>query len=110
MEFLVIAYDGDDDKALERRMAVREDHMKLVEKLRAQGNMIHGGAILDDDGKMIGSIVVCDFPTQEAFDAWLASDPYVTGDVWQDIQVTPFRTAPPFVDNIRKPAGAAVGN
>ena len=110
MEFLVIAFDGDDEKALERRMSVREAHMKLVEKLRADGYLIHGGAILDDEDKMIGSAVVCQFPDQAAFDAWLANDPYVSGDVWQDIQVMPFRTAPPFVDNIRQMAGAAAAN
>ena len=107
MEFAVIAYDGDDEKAMERRMAVREAHMKLVEGLRAKGTLIHGGAILDDDNQMIGSIVICDFENREALDVWLQSDPYVTGDVWQDIQVMPFKTAPPFVDNIRKPAAVA---
>lgn len=103
MEFAVIAYDGKDDEAMNRRLAVRDNHMCLVESLRAKGHMIHGGALLDEDGKMIGSIIICDFPTRKAFDAWFNQDPYVTGNVWQDIQVVPFRTAPPFVGNIPKP-------
>jgi uncharacterized protein len=107
MEFAIIAYDGKDEEALNRRLAARESHMKLVESLRAKGHMIHGGAILDDNGKMIGSIIICDFPSREAFDNWFNQDPYVTGNVWQDIQVVPFRTAPPFVDNIPKPVASS---
>lgn len=98
MEFAVIAYDGKDEGAQERRMAVRESHLALVETLR--DNLIHGGAILDDSGKMIGSIIICDFPSREALDEWLQKDPYVTGKVWEDIQVLPFRTAPSFMCNL----------
>ncbi len=103
MEFAVIAYDGTDEGAQERRMAVREAHMKVVEDLRRKGHMVHGGALLDDGGRMIGSIITCDFPNREAFDNWLNNDPYVTGGVWQDIRVIPFKTAPPFVSNIPVP-------
>ena len=103
MEYAVIAYDATDEGALERRMAVRESHMDVVKGLREQGHMIHGGALLDDAGKMIGSIIIADFPTRDAFDAWLNNDPYVTGNVWKDIQVVPFKTAPAFLGNIPKP-------
>ncbi len=44
-----------------------------------------GGAILDDDGRMIGSATIVEFPDRAAVDAWLARDPYVTGKVWQKI-------------------------
>ena len=105
MEFALIANDGTDKDALARRLAVREAHMKLAQKMRDEGHFIHGGAMLDDNGQMIGSILVCDFPDRQALDAHLATDPYVTGDVWRNIQIIPFKTAPPFADNIRKPAG-----
>jgi uncharacterized protein YciI len=42
---------------------------------------------------MIGSVVLADFPSREEFDEWLAGDPYVTGEVWQDIEVRPYRPA-----------------
>src|SRR5690606_5047096 len=108
MEFAVIAYDGKDADAPARRQAVREAHMEVIRGLRQQGHMIHGGALLDDDGNMIGSIIISDFPTREAFDAWYQNDPYITGNVWQDVQIVPFRTAPSFVGNIPpKPESAA---
>ncbi len=102
MEFAVIAYDGHDNEALDRRLAAREAHMAMVADLRAKGHMIHGGALLNDEGQMIGSIIICDFPDRAAFDAWYNNDPYVRGNVWQDVQIVPFRTAPVFADNIPK--------
>ncbi len=42
------------------------------------------GATLDEaTGAMTGSAVVVEFPDRAALDAWLAADPYVTGDVWR---------------------------
>jgi len=40
-----------------------------------------------------GSVVIVDFESRAALDAWLALDPYVTGDVWRGIEVHPFRVA-----------------
>ena len=94
MQFLVIAYDGTDDKALERRLAVREKHLEGWYRLVADGHGISGGAILDEEGRMIGSSALLDVPDRAAFEDWLNNDPYVTGDVWRDITVHPFRVAP----------------
>lgn len=106
MEFAVIAYDGTDEGAMERRMAVREAHLKVVASLRE--HMIHGGAILNDEGQMIGSIMITQFPDRAAFDEWFNNDPYITGNVWQDVKVVPFRTAPSFVGNIPQASSATV--
>jgi uncharacterized protein len=93
MQFLIIAYDGTDEGALDRRMANREAHLAGVAPMFADGSMREGGAILDDDGRMIGSATIVEFPDRAAVDAWLARDPYVTGKVWQKIEVLPFRSA-----------------
>ena len=42
---------------------------------------------------MFGSMMVVDFDTEEAMQAWLQNDPYVTGQVWEKIDVKPFRQA-----------------
>jgi uncharacterized protein YciI len=93
MQFLIIAHDGKDPGALERRMAVREAHLANVRPLKAKGHILIGGAILDEGGRMIGSTVIADYPDRAALDAWLQNDPYVTGGVWQEIEVRPFRAA-----------------
>mgnify|MGYP001388243649 FL=1 len=94
-QFLVIAYDGTDPDAMARRMAARPAHLEGVKPMVASGELIAGGAILDDDGRMIGSATMVEFPDRAALDAWLARDPYVTGDVWRSIEVRPFRLAVP---------------
>jgi uncharacterized protein len=97
MQFLLIAHDGPDEGALNRRMAAREQHIALGDQLRANGNMLYGGALLDDAGQMIGSMLVLDFPSRQEVDDWLTIEPYVLGDVWREIDVQPFKVGPSFV-------------
>ena len=52
--------------------------------------MIAGGAILDEAEQMIGSTMFVEFDSKADLDQWLASDPYVTGNVWQEISVLPY--------------------
>lgn len=93
MQFLVIARDGTDDGALARRQKTRPTHLESIGPLVDAGNVLVGGAMLDDAGNMIGSMLLVEFPDREGVDAWLTHDPYVTDGVWRDIEVTPFRTA-----------------
>lgn len=93
MQFLITAYDGKDDEAQARRAAARPAHIDGAKSLKDAGNILIGGAILDDEGNMIGSSMVVEFEDREALDQWLHNDPYVTEGVWQDITVSPFRTA-----------------
>ena len=93
MQYLVTAYDGTDPDAPARRQAVREAHLAGARRLTAEGRILIGGAILNDSGEMIGSAVIVDFPSRAELDDWLKSDPYVTGGVWQKIEVIPFRAA-----------------
>ena len=93
MQFLVTAYDGKDDGALDRRMSVRKAHINGANELKEAGHLIAGGAILDEAEQMIGSTMFVDFDSKAELDQWLASDPYVTGNVWQEISVLPIRLA-----------------
>ncbi len=93
MQFMIVAYDGTDEDALNRRLAVRDSHIAGAIELKNKGNLIAGGAILDDAGSMIGSTTYVEFESRAELDAWLERDPYVTGDVWRDITITPIRLA-----------------
>ena len=94
MQWLIIARDGTDEQAQARRMAARPAPLDNAARLQAEGHLLVGGALVDDDGRMIGSACVAQFATREELDAWLRTDPYVTGNVWQDIQIMPYRVAP----------------
>jgi uncharacterized protein len=87
MQFLVIGKDGSDDNSLERRMAVREAHLKLGDEMELAGNRSYGAVILDGNGKMIGSMAVMDFPSEKELHEWLTREPYVTGNVWKTVEV-----------------------
>ncbi len=93
MQYLVVAWDGTDGQAPARRQAVREAHLAGVGAMKRTGAMICGSALLDDDGRMIGSACIVEFDDRTGLDAWLERDAYVTGDVWRKIEVTPFRRA-----------------
>ncbi|OLO25685.1 hypothetical protein BTR23_24235 [Alkalihalophilus pseudofirmus] len=98
MQFIITAYDGTDEKALDRRLAAREDHLRGVEERFAKGEHLYGAAILDDEGKMIGSVMVVDYPSREEFDEWLKVEPYVVKKVWQKIDIQPCKVAPTFME------------
>lgn len=97
MQYMVLGYDGSDEHALERRLAVRPAHVELAHDLIAKGAILYGGAILDDSDRMIGTLFVCDFETRAELDDWLKIKPYVTGKVWQKIEVRRFKPGTPFV-------------
>jgi uncharacterized protein YciI len=92
-QFLIIAHDGTDAGAAGRRQAVRPAHLASIEPRVAAGEIIVGGAILNDAGTVIGSVVLAEFASRAVLDAWLEQDPYVTGKVWQQIEVQPIRIA-----------------
>lgn len=92
-QYIVYAWDGTDDQALERRMKARPAHFKEANRLKANGNFVLGGAMLNDEGKMIGSTMVVQFETAAQLQGWLDAEPYMTGSVWEKIDIRPFRVA-----------------
>ena len=92
-QYLVTGYDYTDEGALERRMGVRPHHLDGAVALKASGNYILGGAMLNDDGKMIGSVMVLQFETDEQLEAWKKSEPYITQKIWETVDVKPFKVA-----------------
>jgi uncharacterized protein YciI len=98
MQYIITAYDGTDEKALERRLAVREEHLVAVERRFKTGEQIFGGALLDDDGNGIGSVMVLDYPTREDLDHSLKAEPYVSRGVWQKVDIKPCRVASVYME------------
>jgi uncharacterized protein YciI len=97
MHFIITGHDGSDNKALERRMSVREEHMRGVAEMVKQKKLLYAAAMLDDAGAMIGSTMIVDFESRDALDQYLQTEPYVTGKVWQKIDVKPCKIPPVFL-------------
>lgn len=92
MQFIITAYDGTDENALERRMSVRPQHLENIQNVKKTGSVICAGGILNDDKKPIGSVLVMEYETKEQLDDYLQNEPYVKAGVWQTIKVEPFNT------------------
>jgi hypothetical protein len=88
MQFIVMGYDGKDDKALERRLAMREEHLAGARLMKTKGQLLYAAALLDDLGHMIGSMMVVDYSDRDALDVWLTTEPYIVGEVWKSVEVT----------------------
>ena len=83
MQFIVTAHDG--ENMLEKRMAVRPRHLEGMTKL---GNhIVCAGGLLDDEGKMKGSVLILDFEDRSALDEYLKNEPYVVEHVWEKVEV-----------------------
>ncbi len=96
MHFVLIAFDATDPDALQRRKAAREAHLRNIEDNRP--HMLMGAATLDENReKMTGSVMVVDFPSRSALDAWLATEPYIVQQVWDKVTVLPCSVGPAFL-------------
>lgn len=93
MQFLLLAYDGTDEGALERRMKARPEHLEKIALIKKSGQFLLGGAILNDNGQMIGSMIVYEFPDRNTLDNYLKDEPYVVHRVWERIEILPYRLA-----------------
>ncbi len=85
MQFIIRAYDG--EGILEKRMEVRPRHLEGMKRLSS--HIITAGGLLDDEGKMKGSVLVMDFEDRAELDSYIAGEPYVAEKVWEKIEVEP---------------------
>ena len=83
MQFMIKACDG--PNMLEKRLAVRPRHLEGMKTLGKR--IICAGGLLDDEGKMKGSVLVLEFESRAALDDYLAVEPYVTEGVWDKVEV-----------------------
>ncbi|MFZ1290908.1 MAG: YciI family protein [Melioribacteraceae bacterium] len=94
MQFVVIAHDYKDETALKRRLAVREEHLKFAGEMFESGTWLFASALLDENEKMNGSIIFCDYESEEELKKqWLENEVYVTGKVWEEIVIRKVKVA-----------------
>lgn len=92
-QYVIIARDGSDEKALERRMTARPSHFETARRLKAEEHFIIGGALLDEQGQMNGSVMIVSFDDEAQLQEWLRNEPYINGHVWEQVEIKPFRVA-----------------
>ncbi|WP_337044981.1 YciI family protein [Emticicia sp. 17c] len=92
-QYVIIARDGTDADAINRRMAARPRHLAGAKALKTNNNFVIGGAILDEAGQMAGSVMIVQFETEEQMKEWYANEPYINENVWESIEIKPFKVA-----------------
>jgi len=92
-QYLVTGYDYTDESAFDRRMNVRPHHIDNLKVLKEKGNYLMGGAMIGDEGKMIGSTMIMQFETEEELEAWKQGEPYITQKIWESVDIKPFKVA-----------------
>ncbi len=97
MHFMVTGYDGTDEGAPARRQAARAAHLEYAAGMNGSGQLPYAVALLDDVGKMVGSVMILNLPSRAELDRWLAAEPYVVQKVWQRIEIRSVQPGPAFV-------------
>lgn len=83
MQFVVTGYDVKDGGKL--RAEHRPAHLEGLNSLQ-DGIVLSAGAFLDAEGNPAGSSMHMEFSSQEAFDAYLENEPFVTQGVWEKVE------------------------
>jgi len=95
MLFTVIRHDKPNCVAL--RQSERPKHLVYLEKVTPC--ITAGGALLNERGEQIGSILIIDVADRAAADEFAATDPYVESGLFASTCVLPYR--PVFKDGAR---------
>jgi len=97
MQFIVTGYDGQDEGALDRRMAAREAHLEGAKAMAENGKWLYAAAILNEKERMAGSIIICEFHSEDRLrKEWLDQEPYILGDVWKTVEIKRAQVPPLF--------------
>jgi len=93
MLYLIVARDGSDAEAQARRAAARPAHLEAAKARVEQGLLPLGGALLDEQGAMIGSAVVIEAADEVEAREIVDNDPYTKAGVWVSYDIWPFKRA-----------------
>lgn len=99
MLYVIISEDHAD--SLAKRLAARPAHLERIQALQAQGRLVLAGPnpAIDsaDPGEagFTGSVIVAEFESLTAAQAWADADPYLAAGVYQQVSVKPFKKVLP---------------
>ena len=98
---LYAIFSEDINNSLEKRHGFRTAHLKRIQDLVDKGRVIvagpHPAVDTEDPSKagFTGSLIVAEFSSLEAAQAWANADPYATAGVYARVTVKPFKKVLP---------------
>jgi uncharacterized protein YciI len=99
MLYAILGEDVPDGQA--KRAAARPAHLAHIDELIEAGRIVLAGPFPGIDSPdpgpagMVGSLIVAEFESLAAAQAWIDADAYVTGGVFGKVTVRPFRQVYP---------------
>ena len=94
---LYAIFGNDVPDSLDKRLSVRPAHLARLQALQNEGRLILAGpfpavdAIDPGVAGFSGSLIVAEFASLAAAEAWAQADPYVTAGVYAQVAVRPFK-------------------
>lgn len=95
MFYAIMATDVPD--SLAKRQTARPAHLERLQTLQSEGRLLLAGPLpaidSSDPGSagFTGSLVVAEFESLEAANAWADADPYVAAGVYASVLIKPFK-------------------
>lgn len=95
MYYAIIAEDA--PQSLDKRMAVRPEHLKRLETLRDDGRLLTAGPnpAIDSENPgetgFTGSLIIAEFASLEDAINWAEDDPYQHAGVYASVTVKPYK-------------------
>jgi uncharacterized protein YciI len=83
--------------SLEQRVTARPAHLERLQALQAEGRLVLAGphpaidSIDPGAAGFSGSLIVAEFASQDAAQAWAEADPYRAAGVYASVVVKPFK-------------------
>lgn len=99
MWYAIIAEDS--PNSLEKRMAMRPAHLERLQAMQDAGRLLLAGPFPAIDSTdpgpagYSGSLIIVEFDSLEAAQAWANDDPFVNAGVYSTVTVKPFRKTLP---------------
>ncbi len=99
MLYAIIASDV--ANSLEKRLAARPAHIERLQQLKSEGRVVlagpHPAIDSNDPGEagFSGSLIVAEFESLAAAQAWADADPYIAAGVYDKVVVKPFKQVLP---------------
>ena len=85
--------------SLEKRLAIRPQHVERLQQLDDAGRLIAAGAHPKDPNDpqagFLGSTIIVEFDSREALDAWILDEPFLKHGIYASIEIKPFNKAFP---------------
>ncbi|MBE1297924.1 MAG: YciI family protein [Rhodobacteraceae bacterium] len=73
---------------LDTRMANRAAHLAYIEET---GSVAQAGPLLDQNGEMVGSLIILDVEDMAVGEAWAAGDPYNKAGLFEAVELIPWK-------------------